>query len=220
MLDLGISVYHYEESGRGFTFRAQEPLDMRLDPSAGEGAADLVNTWSEEALADLIWRYGEEPLSRRIARRVVAARQEERIGTAKALAELIWEAVPPAVRHGRIHPATRTFQALRIAVNRELDRLERALGAGFAALALGGRFCILTFHSLEDRLVKTFFRDLARACVCGPEIARCQCGGQPLAQDLTRHPEVATPDEVELNPPSRSAKLRGVRKLRQTRRDA
>jgi len=217
LLDLGISVYHYEESGRGFSFRGDEPLDMRLDPSAGESAADAVNTWSEEELARVIWTYGEESLSRRIARKIVEARKGERIETAKQLADRIWEAVPPPARHGRIHPATKTFQALRIAVNGELDRLERVLEAGFRALAPGGRFCVITFHSLEDRAVKQFFRDKAKACICGPEVARCRCGGQPLAEDLTRHPLVAGDDEVDLNPPSRSAKLRGVRKLRERR---
>ena len=219
LLDLGISVYHYEESGRGFSFRGDEPLDMRLDPSAGESAADAVNTWPEEELARVIWTYGEESLSRRIARKLVEARKEERIETAKQLADRIWEAVPPAVRHGRIHPATKTFQALRIAVNGELDRLERVLRSAFRVLAPGGRFCVITFHSLEDRAVKTFFREIAKDCICGPEIARCQCGGQALAKDLTRHPAVAGEAEVDLNPPSRSAKLRAVRKLRDTRRD-
>lgn len=219
LLDLGISVYHYEESGRGFSFRGDEPLDMRLDPSAGESAADAVNFWTEEELARVIWTYGEEPMSRKIARKLVQARSGERIETAKQLAERIWEAVPPAARYGRLHPATKTFQALRIAVNGELDRLERVLEAGWKVLAPGGRFCIITFHSLEDRAVKQFFRDKAKACVCGPEIARCQCGGNPLAEDLTRHPVVAGDAEVDLNPPSRSAKLRGVRKLRETRRD-
>jgi len=217
LLDLGISVFHYEESGRGFSFRTDEPLDMRLDESAGESAADIVNTWSETELARVIWEYGEEPLSRRIARALVAGRQGERIESAKKLADTIWEAVPPAARHGRLHPATKTFQALRIAVNGELARLDRALAAGFAALEPGGRFCVITFHSLEDRAVKTFFRQQAKDCICGPEIARCQCGGQPLAKDLTRHPKVAGEDEVKLNPPSRSAKLRAVRKLRERR---
>jgi 16S rRNA (cytosine1402-N4)-methyltransferase len=220
LLDLGISVYHYEESGRGFSFRGDEPLDMRLDPSAGESAADAVNSWPEEELARVIWTYGEESLSRKIARRLVEARKGERIETAKQLADRIWEAVPPAARYGRLHPATKTFQALRIAVNGELDRLERVLKSAWEALAPGGRFCVITFHSLEDRAVKTFFRDKAKACVCGPEIARCQCGGKPLAEDLTRHPVTAGDDEVDLNPPSRSAKLRAVKKLRESRRDA
>lgn len=217
LLDLGISVYHYEESGRGFSFRGDEPLDMRLDPSAGESAEDLVNDLGEEELARILWVYGEETLSRRIARRIVDARKEERISTAKRLADVIWEAVPPAVRHGRIHPATKSFQALRIAVNGELQRLERVLEAAFRVLAPGGRLCVITFHSLEDRIVKQVFRDKSKTCICGPEIPRCICGGKPLALDLTRHPLVAADDEVELNPPSRSAKLRGLKKLRERR---
>lgn len=217
LLDLGISVFHYEESGRGFSFRGDEPLDMRLDESAGMSAADVVNGWSEAELARVIWEYGEEPLSRRIAKALAAARREERIESAKKLADTIWEAVPPAARHGRLHPATKTFQALRIAVNGELERLDRALAAGFKVLEPGGRFCVITFHSLEDRAVKNFFREQAKDCICGPEVARCQCGGKPLAKDLTRHPMVADDDEVKLNPPSRSAKLRAVRKLRERR---
>jgi len=159
-------------------------------------------------------------MSRRIARKLVDARQGERIETAKQLADRIWEAVPPAARYGRLHPATKTFQALRIAVNGELDRLERVLPAAFRALAPGGRFCVITFHSLEDRAVKTFFREQSRDCICGPEVARCQCGGHPLAEDLTRRPRTAGEEEVALNPPSRSAKLRCVKKLRESRRDA
>ena len=220
LLDLGISVYHYEESGRGFSFRGDEPLDMRLDPSAGESAADAVNSWSEEELARVIWTYGEESLSRKIARKLVEVRKVERIETAKQLADRIWEAVPPAARYGRLHPATKTFQALRIAVNGELSRLERVLESAFRVLAPGGRFCVITFHSLEDRAVKTFFRQQAKACICGPEVARCQCGGQALALDLTRHPLTAGEAEVDLNPPSRSAKLRAVRKLRESRRES
>jgi len=219
LLDLGISVYHYEESGRGFSFKGDEPLDMRLDPSAGESAADAVNFWPEEELARVIWTYGEESMSRRIARKLVEVRQGERIETAKQLADRIWEAVPPAARYGRLHPATKTFQALRIAVNGELRRLENVLESAFRVLEPGGRFCVITFHSLEDRLVKTFFRHQAKDCICGPEIAQCQCGGRPLAVDLTRHPVVAGDAEVDLNPPSRSAKLRAVKKLRETRRD-
>ncbi|MEI8094076.1 MAG: 16S rRNA (cytosine(1402)-N(4))-methyltransferase RsmH [Spirochaetales bacterium] len=219
LLDLGISVYHYEESGRGFSFRGDEPLDMRLDPSQGESAADLVNSLGEVELARVLFEYGEETLSRRIARTLVEARKQERIETAKQLADKIWEAVPVSARYGRLHPATKSFQALRIAVNGELDRLSRVLTAAFAALAPGGRLVVISFHSLEDRAVKTFFREHAKACICGPEIARCQCGGRALADDLTRRPLVATEEEVALNPPSRSAKLRAVKKLRSSRKE-
>jgi 16S rRNA (cytosine1402-N4)-methyltransferase len=219
LLDLGISVYHYEESGRGFSFRGNEPLDMRLDPAQGESAADLVNSLGEVELARILFEYGEETLSRRIARHLVQARQQERIETAKQLADKIWEAVPVSARYGRIHPATKSFQALRIAVNSELERLERVLGEAFRVLAPGGRLLVITFHSLEDRVVKSSFREQAKACVCGPEIARCRCGGRPLALDLTRKPLVAGDEEVAVNPPSRSAKLRAIKKLRVSRMD-
>lgn len=217
LMDLGISVFHYEESGRGFSFRTDEVLDMRLDAASGESAADLVNTWSEGDLTRIFFEYGEESFSRRIVRAIVEARKQEPIGTAKQLADLIWEAVPASARHGRIHPATRSFQALRIAVNGELDRLDRALGEAFRVLAPGGRMGVITFHSLEDRAVKTFFREQAKRCICGPEVARCACGGRPLAEDLTRKPVGPTEAEVAENSPSRSAKLRVVRKLRDTR---
>jgi len=218
LLDLGISVYHYEDSGRGFSFRSDEPLDMRLDPLQGDSAADLVNSLGEADLARILFEYGEETLSRRIARHLVESRAQERIETAKQLADRIWEAVPVSGRYGRIHPATKSFQALRIAVNGELQRLERVLGQGFAKLAVGGRMVVITFHSLEDRLVKTFFREQAKACVCGPEVARCQCGGVPMALDLTRKPVIAGDEEVAVNAPSRSAKLRAVKKLRDSRK--
>ena len=219
LLDLGISVFHYEESGRGFSFRGDEPLDMRLDPSAGVTAAQIVNEWPEEELRQIFWEWGEDSNSRKIARSLVATRKEEPILTAKQLAERIWEAVPPAARYGKLHPATKVFQALRIVVNGEMDRLREVLEAGFKTLEPGGRFCVITFHSLEDRAVKTFFRLQAKACVCGPEIPRCVCGGRPLARDLTRHPIIAGDEEVAANPPSRSAKLRAVIKLRETRKE-
>jgi 16S rRNA (cytosine1402-N4)-methyltransferase len=218
LLDLGISVYHYEDSGRGFSFRSDEPLDMRLNPLQGDCAADLVNSLGEVELARILFEYGEETLSRRIARHLVEGRTQERIETAKQLADRIWEAVPVSVRYGRIHPATKSFQALRIAVNGELLRLERVLHLAFANLAVGGRLVVITFHSLEDRMVKRFFREQSKACVCGPEVARCECGGMPLALDLTRKPVVAGEEEVAANPPSRSAKLRAVKKLRDSRK--
>jgi 16S rRNA (cytosine1402-N4)-methyltransferase len=219
LMDLGISVFHYVESGRGFSFQVDESLDMRLSPSEEGSAADLVNDWSEKALADLIYGLGEETYSRRIARALVAARVQERIESTKQLADIIWEAVPPAVRHGRIHPATKTFQALRIAVNRELERLEKALGKAFEVLAPGGRLAVISFHSLEDRIVKTKFRELAKECVCPPQQPRCTCSRLALAKDRTRKPLVATEAESAANPPSRSAKLRVVEKLRDTREE-
>lgn len=215
LFDLGISVFHYERSGRGFSFRHDEPLDMRLNPDSGrESAADIANGMREEELADLIYRYGEEKFSRRIARAIASARQGGRIESSKALADIIFDAVPAGCRYGRIHPATRTFQALRIAVNGELRRLPDALHGAFQILAPGGKMGVITFHSLEDRLVKQYFRNVGRQCVCPPEAAVCQCGGMRRADILTRKPVCPTAEEVRENPPSRSAKLRVVRKIR------
>ncbi len=213
LFDLGISVFHYEKSDRGFSFRNDEKLDMRLNSSEGESAADLVNTLAEERLADLIYLYGEEKLSRRIARAIVEARQGGKIESSKALAQIIWDAVPANYRYGNIHPATRTFQALRIAVNGELKRLPKALHDAFNALNEGGKLGVITFHSLEDRIVKNYFRNLGKECVCPPEVAVCRCGGKKCAEIITRKPVCPTEEEVKVNSPSRSAKLRVVRKI-------
>ena len=213
LFDLGISVYHYEKSGRGFSFMREEELDMRLNPNAGKSAADLVNTMGKKELADMIYLYSEEKFSRRIASAIVSARSGRRIASSKELADLIYEAVPAKYRHEKIHPATRTFQALRIAVNSELGRLPVALAAAFDVLEVGGKMGVITFHSLEDRIVKNYFRNLAKACVCPPEYPECVCGGKPCAQLITRKPVSATSEELEANSPSRSAKLRVIRKL-------
>ncbi len=219
LMDLGISIFHYVESGRGFSFQSDEPLDMRLSPAEPVSAADIVNSWKEKELADLFWKFGEETLSRRIAKAILNTRTKERIESAKQLADIIWEAVPPPVRHGRLHPATKSFQALRIVVNHELERLESALGKAFQVLAKGGRLAVISFHSLEDRIVKTAFRDWAKVCVCPPEQPRCTCSRLALAKDLTRKPVVATEQESLANPPSRSAKLRVIEKLRESREE-
>lgn len=214
LFDLGISVFHYERSGRGFSFRHDEELDMRLDPSAGESAEDLVNTMGEEQLANLIYLYAEEKFSRRIAAAIVQARTGGRIVSTKALADIIYEAVPAKYRFGPIHPATRTFQALRIAVNSELKRLPEAIHDAFNVLAPGGKLGVITFHSLEDRIVKNYFRNLGKQCVCPPEVPVCVCGGTPCAEVLTHKPLEPSAEEVKTNSPSRSAKLRVVRKIR------
>lgn len=214
LFDLGISVFHYERSGRGFSFRHDEPLDMRLDATADGTAAELVNGLHEEALADLIYRYSDEKFSRRIAGAIAKARTGGRIATARQLADIVYGVVPAQYRHGAIHPATRTFQALRIAVNGELRRLPQALHAAFNVLGVGGKLGVITFHSLEDRLVKDYFRSLGRACVCPPEQAVCTCGGNICAEILTRKPVTPSMEEVARNAPSRSAKLRVVRKVR------
>ena len=213
LFDLGISMYHYELSGRGFSFRYDEALDMRLTPSGGKSAADIVNGTEEGALADLIYRWGEEKLSRSIARAIVKARASGEIRSSKALADIIYDAAPPQYRHGSIHPATRTFQALRIAVNGELERLPRSLHDAFNDLKAGGKMGVITFHSLEDRIVKNYFRNLGKTCVCPPEAALCRCSGTPCAEVLTKKPVSPSADEVSGNSPSRSAKLRVVRKL-------
>ena len=214
LFDLGISVFHYEKSMRGFSFRYDEKLDMRLNENAGPSAGELVNTLPEEKLADLIYLYGEEKLSRRIAAAIVEARRGGKIESSKALAEIIWNAVPANYRYGPIHPATRTFQALRIAVNGELKRLPEALHNAFNDLKINGKMGVITFHSLEDRIVKNYFRNLGRECVCPPEVAVCRCGGEACAEIITRKPVCPSQEEIKDNSPSRSAKLRVVRKKR------
>ncbi len=214
LFDLGISVFHYERSGRGFSFRYDEALDMRLNPSAGESAADVVNTMPEKQLANMIYLYSDERYSRKIASAIVQVRKNEQIVSSKALADIIYDAVPSAYRHGNIHPATRTFQALRIYVNSELKRLPEAIHNAFNVLECGGKLGVITFHSLEDKIVKNYFRNLGKQCVCPPEFPSCTCGGTPCAELLTHKPVEPTEEEVKTNSPSRSAKLRVVRKLR------
>lgn len=213
LLDLGISIFHYELSGRGFSFRTNEPLDMRLDPHSGESAADLVNRLPEKELADMIFQNSEERYSRRIASAIVTARAKSPFTTARSLADCIYGSVPPAYRHGRNHPATKTFQALRIAVNNELSRLPGLVAAALSALEVGGKLGIITFHSLEDRIVKNCFRDASKQCICPPEVPICKCGGRIRVELLTRKPISPTDEEISRNPPSRSARLRVVRKI-------
>jgi 16S rRNA (cytosine1402-N4)-methyltransferase len=213
LFDFGISVYHYEQSSRGFSFRKDEPLDMRLDQDGALAASDIVNTYPQERLADVIFQYGEERYSRRIAAAVVEHRKREWIRSSKELADIIFHAVPKNYRHGRIHPATRTFQALRIEVNGELDRIQRSLQAAVDILEPGGRIGVISFHSLEDRIVKHTFKRLAKGCHCPPEQAECTCDGQPCVKILTKRPLTASHEEVRSNPPSRSAKFRCAQKV-------
>lgn len=194
LIDLGVSMYHFAYSGRGFSFRSDEPLDMRLSSGSETTAGDLVNTLSERELADLIFGFGEERFSRRIAARVAHERRSAPIASTKQLADLVWRAVPPSYRHGRIHPATRTFQALRIAVNCELDRIERTIPAVLSRLAPGGRFAVISFHSLEDRIVKLRFRE----------------AGEQGFRVITRKPVRPSEAEALRNPAARSAKLRVI----------
>lgn len=210
LLDLGASSMQFDTAERGFSFRADAPLDMRFDPTSGQPtAADLVNTLDEGALADLIFQYGEERHARRIARAIVRARP---LATTGALAAVIARAVPRRP-DDRIHPATRTFQALRIAVNDELAALERTLPSAIALLRPGGRLAVISFHSLEDRIVKTAFKLAATDCICPPKTPICVCGHRASVRPITRRPVEADPAEAAANPRARSAKLRVVERL-------
>ena len=214
LLDIGVSSHQLDEPDRGFSYMQDGPLDMRMDRRGGQTAADLVAELSESELANLIYRYGEEKFSRRIARRIVEQRAQTPIESTKQLAELISAAIPAAQRRKeKQHPAKRTFQALRIAVNDELGVLERGLVAAFASLKSGGRLSVITFHSLEDRMVKNYFAGLAKGCECPPEFPVCVCGKQPQALLITKRTQTATEDELQSNQRARSAKLRTVEKL-------
>jgi 16S rRNA (cytosine1402-N4)-methyltransferase len=209
-LDLGVSSLQLDAAERGFSYSYDAPLDMRMDPEDEPSAADLVNDWPEERIAIALRDYGEERHARSIAREIVRRRP---LHTTAELVEAIRAAVPPAYRFGRGHPAKRTFQALRIAVNGELDSLDRALPAAWDLLRPRGRLAIISFHSLEDRRVKRFLADKVRGCTCPPELPVCVCGREPEAEPLTRRALAATPEEIERNPRSHSARLRGARKL-------
>ncbi|MDQ6694611.1 MAG: 16S rRNA (cytosine(1402)-N(4))-methyltransferase RsmH, partial [Chloroflexota bacterium] len=216
LLDLGVSSMQLDTPERGFSFRMEGPLDMRLDPREGTTAADLVNTLPEGELADLIYEYGEEPASRRIARRIVEARGSGPIRTTTQLESIVYRALGGRVA-GRtrnpIHPATKTFQALRIAVNRELDVLEQGLQAAVSLLKPGGRLAVISFHSLEDRVVKLFIRQEARGCICPPEYPQCVCDKEPTLQAINNKPLEAGEAELHRNPRSRSARLRVAERL-------
>ncbi len=212
LLDLGVSSHQLDTGERGFSYNTDAPLDMRMSQE-GPTAADLVNTADREELARILREYGEEPYAWAIAGRIVQARQLQSITTTGQLAQLIASALPPAVRRKEKNPSRRAFQAIRIAVNGELDALGEGLEAIFDRLAPGGRFCILTFHSLEDRLVKQRFRSWCTACTCPPEYPVCVCGGVAKARAVTKKPLVADAEEQAVNRRSRSAKLRVIEKL-------
>lgn len=211
LLDIGVSSHQLDDASRGFSYHEDAPLDMRMSQS-GVTAADLCNTLSEEALADLFFRYGEEKFSRRIAAAIVRERATHPIETTLQLAELIKAAYPAAARRDK-HPARRVFQALRIEVNDELGCLTRALDRAFDTLAVGGRLAVITFHSLEDRMVKQRFAEWRQGCICPPESPVCVCGRTPSATAVTRKPVRADEQELKDNPRSRSAVLRCVEKL-------
>lgn len=211
LLDLGVSSHQLDEAARGFSYHADAPLDMRMSQQ-GPTAADLVNTLPREELARILREYGEEPYAWQIAGKIVQQREQAPIATTLQLAELVAAAVPPKERRKSKNPARRTFQAVRIAVNGELDALNEGLEAIFSRLAPGGRLCVITFHSLEDRLVKNKFRRWAQKCTCPPEQPVCTCGGVAKATLITRHPIEADFAELEENRRSRSAKLRVLEK--------
>ncbi len=208
LFDLGVSSMQLDLAERGFSFRSGGPLDMRMNPSEGEPASDLVNELSEVELARVLWEYGDERYSRRIARRVAERREETPFETTDQLADLIWHAYPADERRGRIHPATRSFQALRIKVNDELAALEPALFAAADQVAPGGRIVVMAYHSLEDRIVKKAFEFLSGRCRCPVEIPFCHCGAKERGKTLTRKPVQPGDDEIARNPRARSARLR------------
>ena len=213
ILDLGVSSHQLDTRERGFSFQQDAPLDMRMDTSSGETAADLVRELPERELERILAEYGEERWAKRIAAFIVKERAEAPITTTFRLVDIIKGAVPKAKWDERIHPATRTFQALRIAVNTELDSLERGMRAALDLLKPGGRGVIISFHSLEDRIVKHIFREYAEGCTCPRQLPICVCGNQPRVKILTGRPVIATEAETENNPRARSAKLRAVEKL-------
>jgi 16S rRNA (cytosine1402-N4)-methyltransferase len=207
LLDLGASSMQFDTPERGFSFQAAGELDMRFDPTNALTAAHLVNGLSESELANLIFRYGEEPRSRQIAKAILAARP---ISSTVQLAEIITSISPS---RDRLHPATRTFMALRIAVNDELISIENVLPQAIQALTIGGRLAIISFHSLEDRLVKSFFRQESKDCLCPPRQPMCTCGHKASIRELNRRPITPTDNESTFNPRARSAKLRVVEKI-------
>jgi 16S rRNA (cytosine1402-N4)-methyltransferase len=205
LIDLGVSSMQLDRPERGFSYAHDAPLDMRMDPTAEPSARDIVNEWDERDLARIFRRYGEERYARQIARAIVARRPLE---TTAELVDVIRSAIPAPARFGAGHPAKRVFQALRIAVNDELGAIERALPAALEMLRPGGRLAVISFHSLEDRIVKNFLRDAERGCTCPPDFPICVCGNEPAMRALSRKPIRPTADEVARNPRSASARLR------------
>ena len=212
LLDIGVSSYQLDTAERGFSYHADAPLDMRMSQS-GTSAADLVNTLSWQELAEIIGRYGEDKSAVRIAKGIVKAREEKPIETTLELAEIIRESVPAAVRRAEGHPARRTFQALRIAVNGELDALKKGLTAAFGLLKPGGRLSVITFHSLEDRIVKQQMNKWCEGCTCPKDFPVCVCGNKPKGKLIYKKGLAPSEEELRENPRARSARLRVIEKL-------
>ncbi len=213
LLDLGVSSHQLDEASRGFSFRGEAPLDMRMDPTSGPTAADVVNAAAAEELARIFREYGEERWAGRIARRIVQVRQQQPLTTTRQLADLVRDTVPGGKAPARIHPATRVFQALRIHVNQELEHVSRGIASAIDLLNPGGRLVVISFHSLEDRIVKRFFLEEAKGCICPPRLPVCVCNHRPRLELLTRRGIRAAEAEVEANPRARSAVLRAVRRI-------
>ena len=208
LLDIGVSSHQLDEAERGFSYQQDAPLDMRMNPDRPFSAYDVVNGYDEDELDRVIFTYGEERWARRIAQFIVKEREAKPIETTGELVDIIKKAVPKGARKDGPHPAKRTFQAIRIEVNGELEVLQRAIDDVAARLAVGGRLCIITFHSLEDRIVKEAFRKQENPCICPPQFPVCVCGKKPLGRGITRKPILPSKEELEENPRSRSAKLR------------
>ena len=208
LLDLGVSSIQLENEDRGFSFRLEGPIDMRMDKSSILKAFDLVNFLSISQLEQMLWNYGEERFGKRIAISIADYRKHKPISTTVQLADIVSAAIPSRFRPKRIHPATKAFQAIRIAVNDEFRNLETAIQVGVDLLRKGGRFCIISFHSLEDRIVKQSFRSLERRCICPPGMPECNCQKESKIKVLTKKPVLPSEDEIRENPRSRSAKLR------------
>ena len=213
LLDLGVSSYQLDTAERGFTHNVDAPLDMRMDRRGELDAYTVVNTYTAERLKKVIWEYGEERFAPKIAAAIVRHREQKPIESTGELVDIIKSAIPPSAREGGHHPAKRTFQAIRIEVNGELDAIEPAIRKAKDIMRTGGRIVIITFHSLEDRIVKQTFADMASGCVCPRSLPVCVCGRKPEVKILTKKPILPSEKEVEENPRSRSAKLRVAEKL-------
>jgi 16S rRNA (cytosine1402-N4)-methyltransferase len=212
-LDLGMSSLQVDTRDRGFSYSYDAPLDMRMDPDQELTAAEVVNTWDERRLARVLREYGEERYAPRIARAIARRRREAELETTQELVDAVKSAVPVPAQFAGGHPAKRTFQAIRNAVNDELEQLDRALPLAWAVLREGGRIGVISFHSLEDRRVKRFLADRARGCICPPDFPVCVCGREPEAEPLTRRSVVPTAGEIASNPRAKSARLRAARRL-------
>ncbi|QRF23820.1 16S rRNA (cytosine(1402)-N(4))-methyltransferase RsmH [Alicyclobacillus sp. TC] len=213
LFDLGVSSPQFDDAERGFSYRNDAPLDMRMDRSQKETALQFLQRLDERQIAQILFEYGEERYARRIAKKMVEALAANQLQSTLQLAELVREAIPAAARRTGGHPAKRTFQAIRIALNDELQALQEGLEAAFQLLKVDGRLAVITFHSLEDRMVKQFFQKMSQGCICPPDFPICQCGRQAQAEVVTRKALVPSDEELLRNPRARSAKLRVLRRL-------